>query len=1028
MIEIPGITIHEEVSQGYRSVLYRGCDDYSLPLLIKVYKIDAISSPHISQFKQKFNIILNIKSEGFVKAKNIKFCNNDLAIVMEDFSGIFLNDFIINGNYDIKKLIDIFIQLARAVGDMHDAGIIHKELNPKNILINEESGTVKIIDYGFASFLTQENEQIYLSEILKDNLTYISPEQTGRMNRTMDYRTDFYSLGIIFYELLTGSVPFYSNNPLNLFHSHIARLPKTPFQHRTDIPKVISEIIMKLMAKDPDERYQSGFGFISDLKECRAQIENKGWIEPFVIGKDDISKKLIISQKIYGRDDEIKKLITSFERVCIGKSELMLVKGYSGIGKNVLINEMHKPVVEHSGYFLWGKFDQLRINMPYHAIAQAFQGLMRQLLTESKDRITLWKKRLKEALGGNGKIITDVIPEVELLTGKQPEVPKLGADEAQARFNIVFQDFVRVFPTKDHPMVLFLDDLQWIDSASLDLIKILITYSSIQYILFICAFRDNEITPIHRLSVWLDDIDKTNIEYNQILLQPLSPESIHMLITDTLKHSPDVTDSLSKVIYKKTGGNPFFVKQFLKMLTADKILTFSAGSGWKWNIDKITEIEETDNVVDLMTKKMLGLPEEQLIVLKTASCFGYRFTLEALAECYGKTTDETYANLSDSLKNGLMLLMQDTYRFSHDRIQETAYSLIPEEKKKKLHYKIGKIFLKQTEANKIFENVFDIVNQLNLGMEFITNQEEKKELATLNLSAGQKAKASSAYEVANQYLEMGIELLQQNAWEKEYDLTLSLYSEIVEVKYIIRDTKQAERFFNKAVKEATTLLDRIRLYEIKIATFIVLMQSKEAFDLGIEALSMLGMNMSTEAGLIELKKEMDDVKQKIGDREIEKLIDLPVLNAPLNQSAMRILMLTVIASYTTNPEYLPILSLRLINLSLEHGNTIASPYAYVTFGVIVLCGNPGDIELGYRFGRLALKVVDKLNANEVKAKIYFIFGDMISHWKHHYREGRKHLLEAFNSGSESGDLTFASYGLVKYICIYPFSWEHLSKS
>ena len=1014
MIEIPGITITEEVSQGYRSVLYRGCNDYSLPSLIKVYKMDDASSLQIAQFKHEFHNIFNIKSDGFVKARDLKFYNSDLAIILEDFSGISLNDFIKGGYCDIQKFIEISIQLARAVGDLHNAGVTHNELKPKIILINPTKGIVKIIDYGFSSIITRENEQIYLSEVLDDILPYISPEQTERMNRSVDYRTDFYSLGIIFYELLTGSVPFYSKNPLELFHSHIARIPETPIQCRADIPEVISEIIMKLLSKNPEDRYQSAFGLMSDLEKFREQIESTGSMESFIIGQHDVSDKLIIPQKIYGREDEIVILMASFNRVKNGRSELMLVSGYSGVGKTVLINEIHKPIVKHKGYFLWGKYDKLIKNMPYSTLIQAFQGLIKQLLTESDDRIIIWKKLLLEALGNNGRIITDVIPEVELLTGRQPEVSELGADEVQTRFNLVFQDFVRVFPSADHPVVVFLDDLQWVDSASLDLIGTLIADSSIQCILFIGAFRDNEVTPSHPLRMWLDDIEKAGIERNQLSLKPLNLQGVNLLVADTLKCSADAAFYLSNLIYQKTEGNPFFVKQFLTMLYDEGMLTFSAWTGWQWDVDIIKEMEVTDNIVDLMTKKIERLPQGPLDVLKIASCIGSRFNLEMLSESYGKSNDETYGDLYVSMDCGFVLLKHNAYRFSHDRVQEAAYSLISDEERNRLHYNIGQILLQKTRADELFEKVFDIVNQFNLCMEIIADQKERIELAGLNLAAGLKAKGSAAYEAANRYLEMGIGLLPEDAWEEEYDLTLSIYTEMGEVKYLIGDPEHAEIFFDTVLKQAKNLLDKVRVYEVKLASYTSLNKRDVAFDIGIEVLSMLGFDMPEEAVTNVIMEEMNLVKKNIGNREVEELIDLPELSDPKKLATARILMSLSSVVYTSAPKYLPVIIFKMVNLSLKHGNSIYSPFAYVAYGLI-LCGRLGEIETGCRFGELALKIINKYTTEVLKAKVYYIVGDFINHWKNHYREDLPYLLESYRIGSETGDILFASYAVNHYI-------------
>ncbi|MDY6934553.1 MAG: AAA family ATPase [Spirochaetota bacterium] len=1021
MIELSGYLIKEKLFHGYHSALFRGIrksDD--LPVMIKTFDKVAVSEARFAHFKQEFSVIQNLESDFIVKTYSLERYSHGLALVSEDFTGIPLREYYHNSYQNISVFIEIAIQLSKALIDVHHSGLIHKDIKPINILINKNTRRIKLIDWGISSILINEIEDIYNSEVLRDTLPYISPEQTGRMNRFMDYRTDFYSLGVVLYEMLIKRLPFFSFNPIELFHSHIAKNPQPPVEYNPEVPEAISQIIMKMLSKNAEDRYQYAGGIVEDLERCINQIKREGKIEPFVIGGDDLLHvdRILIPQKIYGREEEIGILMRAFDRISNGASGLMLVAGYAGVGKSVLINEVHKPIVEHRGYFLWGKFDQLRMNVPYSAIIQAFQGFIRQLLTESEERINLWKELLKEALGNNGRIIAEIIPEVELLTGKQPEIPELRADESQRRFHLVFQDFIRVLSKADHPIVVFFDDLQWADSASLDLIRILIDDSSIQYILFIGAFRDNEITPSHRLTLWLNDIENLGIKFDQIILQPLSIDSINLLIADTLKRSPDVINSLSELIYKKTGGNPFFIKQFLEKLSDEKLLVFSTQTGWQWDVESIEEMDVTDNVVDLMTEKILRLPDGPLDIIKTASCFGSKFSIEVLAESYNKTVYEIYENIVVLLESGFVLLMHDAFRFSHDRIQEAVYSITLDEERKRKHYRIGKLLLQKAGIEEISENVFNIVDQLNLGMELITDQGELRELARLNLLAGQKAKASTAYETADLYLEFGINLLHCDAWEKEYDLALSLYTEIGEVKYLIGENEQAEIFLDTVLKNAKRLLDKVRVYETKITSFTILNRRLEAISLGREALTMLGVDMPGEASPELINEEMNLVKQNIGGREIEELAYLPDLNDVNKIAIARILISCSVAAYTTTPEYMSLIILKLVNISLTSGNTKNTSFAYVVYGLI-LCGRLGEIELGYRFGRLALELVYRFNAVEFKAKVFYVYGDMINHWNNHYREDLPYLLESYRSGSETGDLSYASYA-VNHLIITSF--------
>ncbi|MDY6970289.1 MAG: AAA family ATPase, partial [Spirochaetota bacterium] len=473
MIELPDYKLNEEISQDYHSFLYRGTrKSDNKPVLIETFLTEFDTPIQAAQFRQEFSIIKNLKSEGFIKAYDTQNFRDGLALILEDFPGepLYKNINILHN--DIIKFLFVAIQLSKALSEIHHANIIHKEIKPKNIFLNQDTGVVKFIGPGLSSILTRENEHIYNPDVLHDSLPYMSPEQTGRMNRTMDYRTDFYSLGVVFYEIMTGTLPFYSDNPLELFHSHIAITPEAPIRINSKIPEAISSIIMKMLAKNPEDRYQSAGGLKADLEECLNQIETTGKIKPFLPGIKDISDKLNIPQKIYGRDKEISLLMAAFDRVSRSASELTLVSGYAGIGKTALINEIHKPIVQQKGYFISGKFDRLQLNMPYSAIIQAFKDLIRQILTEDQHRIKKWRAQFNEGLGNNGRIITDVIPELKLIIGEQPEVQDLGFEESQNRFNLVFRTFVNIIAEASHALVIFLDDLQWADSASLNLLEV----------------------------------------------------------------------------------------------------------------------------------------------------------------------------------------------------------------------------------------------------------------------------------------------------------------------------------------------------------------------------------------------------------------------------------------------------------------------------------------------------------------------------------------------------------------------------
>ncbi|MFL9453916.1 AAA family ATPase [Tolypothrix bouteillei VB521301_2] len=756
---LSGYQLLETVHFGSKTVIYRGRRDTdNASVIVKTLVDEHPSLEDIARLRHEYQILELLQIPGIVKPYELKNYQHSLALVMENVPGSLLKEVIANQTTNLITFLKVAINLAHTLGELHGQQIIHKDIKPHNILINPESGEVKLIDFSISSRLDKENPTLSNPNCLEGTLAYMSPEQTGRMNRAIDYRTDFYSLGVTLYEMLTGTLPFQTTDPMELVHCHIAKMPAVPCKATVcrvleNVPEAITAIILKLLAKTAEERYQSAWGLKADLEECLFQLQTVGKITNFVLGRRDKSGQFLIPQKLYGREAEVATLMAAFERVADGRSEMMLVSGYSGIGKTSVINEVHKPIVGARGYFIAGKFDQFKRNIPYASLIQAFRSLIGQLLTESEVQIQAWKEKLLTALGENGQIIIDVIPEVELIIGTQPPVAQLDAAESQNRFNRVFRQFIGVFTSQDHPLVVFLDDLQWADSASLNLIELLMTDRDRQYLLLTGAYRDNEVSPTHPLIMSLNKIQTAGAVVNNIVLSPLQLTDVEALISDTLNNT-EHTQSLAGLLFHKTGGNPFFLTQLLKTLHQEDLLTYNFHSGlWQWNIQHIQAIGITDlNVVELTARNIRKLSIETQKVLKLAACIGSTFNLDVLAIVNESSPLTTAAQLWSALQAGLILpLTQDykiplvfgqeesgkisltdvkvDYKFLHDRVQQAAYSLIPDAEKKVTHLKIGQLLLNNTSLEARQENIFALVNQLNYGNDLLTNEKEKHEIA-----------------------------------------------------------------------------------------------------------------------------------------------------------------------------------------------------------------------------------------------------------------------------------------------------------
>ncbi|MEM9541501.1 MAG: serine/threonine-protein kinase PknK, partial [Cyanobacteria bacterium P01_E01_bin.42] len=781
-IDLPKIANYQAsglIYQSSRTRVYRarnGNDGQSV--VIKLMRNEYPSFQDLVQFRNQYAIAKNLEIEGIVKPYTLEHYQNRYALIMEDFGGISL------GNWQserenrnaIAEFLNIAIQLTEILQQLHQNKIIHKDIKPANILIHPETQQVKLIDFSISSLLPKEAQTLQTLNVLEGTLAYLSPEQTGRMNRGIDYRSDFYSLGVTFYELLTGKLPFATDDPLELIHCHIAKIPPVPLikgggdNWEDRIPTSIANIVMKLMAKNAEDRYQSAFGLKCDLEQCRSQWQTNETIEPFVLGERDLCDRFNIPEKLYGREKEVQLLLDAFVRVASPeekrvafplqtRTEMMLVTGYSGIGKTAVINEVHKPITRQHGYFIKGKFDQFNRNIPFSAFVQAFRSLMGQLLGESDSALARWKTTILEALGESGQVLIEVIPELERIIGSQPSVPELSGSAARDRFNLLFGQFIRAIATPAHPLVIFLDDLQWVDSASLNLFKLLMEGES-GYLLVLGAYRDHEVFPAHPLMLTLEEIRQQQAIVNTLTLEPLREEDIDRLVAESLHCSVEIAQPLSRLVYQKTRGNPFFATQFLQGLYEDGWISFlppqfsfngkeNEGGYWQCDLTRVRQLALTDDVVAFMVGRLQKLPEETQNILKIAACTGNQFDLATLATVCEQNREEVAANLWRSLQVGLVIPENETYkffqgeertieiereinvryRFLHDRVQQAAYSLIEKNSKQASHLKIGRLLLeKMTDFNQD-DRLFNIVNNFNLGIDLVSDLQERQKLA-----------------------------------------------------------------------------------------------------------------------------------------------------------------------------------------------------------------------------------------------------------------------------------------------------------
>ncbi|NET24652.1 AAA family ATPase [Okeania sp. SIO1I7] len=1020
MFNLPNYQIQSQIYESANSIVYRGYSQtHRKPVILKLLRENYPTPAELIRYKQEYQLTHQLSLPGVIKAEALIEWGNTFIIVFEDFGAQSLKQLLQQQKFPLKECLQLGIKISKSLGNIHHSGIIHKDINPANIVYNSKTKQLKIIDFGIATLLGSENPTLKNPNVLEGTLAYISPEQTGRMNRSLDYRSDFYSLGVTLYELIAGKLPFGTNDALELLHCHLAKQPASIISHQllekqTVNLEIIDKIIQKLMAKTAEERYQSACGIQGDLEKCLIQLETKEEILPFILGEKDRSERFSIPENLYGREQEIEKLLSVFKRVTLNNNhteshhtKLILVSGYSGIGKSALVKELYKPITEARGYFISGKFDQYQGDIPYSAIAIAFQSLIKQILCESSAQLEQWREKLLNALKDNGQLIIDIIPEIELIIGQQVPVKKLSGFEAQNRFNLVFRRFISVFATSEHPLVVFIDDLQWSDSATLQLIQTLITDTQINYFLLIGAYRNNEVNSTHPLSLVLEEIKKADINWEILHLKPLVKDSISQLIADTLQWESKTISSLSKLTLVKTDGNPFFVKEFLKTLHQEKLIKFDiCQQQWVWNIEEIEGRDITNNVVELMVSKLQKLSHVGQNVLRLAACLGSSFELKDLAIVAEKSRKEVFKELCETINLGLITptseldeqLIYQNYKFLHDRVQQAAYSLIELSQIATLNLQIARLLLEHLRPEELKHKIFIIVDSYNLGKDLIADQKERQKLIELNLEVALKAKAYAAFHTAAHYLQFTLNLLPENSWQKHYYITLEIYTEAAEITYIINDYQKSLAFSNIVMQNSLNSLDNIRVYQNKIQIYTAQNQIYLAIDTALESLKSLD---------ISLRKEPPE------NFNIDRIDNWPVMKNSRIKAAIEILISILGPTFQNYPELFFSVGYTIIDLCINHGNYTDSPFGYIWYAMILCKKN--QIKAGYKLGNKSLNLSQKYNIDRrqlVASNNIFYFA--ISVFNQHYRQSLEPLKKNIQLCLELGKSEIAAYSIVNY--------------
>ena len=929
------------------------------------------------------------------------------TLVLEDVAGRPL-DRQLGVAMEVGRFLRLAIGIASTVGKLHQRGLVHKDIKAANILVDDATDGVQLTGFGIASRVARERQSPHPPEMIAGTLAYMAPEQTGRMNRSVDSRSDLYALGVTFYQMLTGSLPFTAADPMEWVHCHLARRPVAPTERIKEIPDAISAIVMKLLAKRAEDRYQTAAGLERDLRCCQTEWTARHAIDDFPLGQSDAPNRLLIPEKLYGRREEVETLLGAFDRVVKGGApELVLVSGYSGIGKSSVVNEVQPALVPSRGFFASGKFDQYKRDIPYATLAQAFQGLIRPLLGKSEADLSTWRDVLQEALGPNARLIVDLIPELKLIIGEPPAVPELPPQDAQRRFQLVLRHFVGVFARPEHPLALFLDDLQWLDAATLDLLEDLVCRSELRNLLLIGAFRDNEVTAVHPLMQKLDAVRATG-RVKDIKLGPLSVDDLAALVTDALSCDRERGAPLARLVHTKTDGNPFFVIQFLHVIAEEALLAFDQESArWSWDLAGIQNKRYTDNVVEFLAGKLTRLPAKTQEALRQFACFGNIANVPMLAIVLEIPEEEVQAALWEALRQQLVERTETSYKFAHDRVQEAAYALIPEGLRAEAHLRIGRLLVAQTAPQRRNEAIFEIVNQLNRGAPLITSSEEREQLAELNLAAGRRAKASSAYASALTYLTAGASALPEYAWEGRHELAFEIELHAADCEVCTGALQAGEQRLAALATRAASAIQQCVVAQRRTDLYTMLGTGEPAVAVALDCLRYVGIDWSAHPTEAEMRCEYERFWSSLGDRAIEDLVDLPLMEDHEALATLNVLTSVEVPAWVTAENLYPLSVCRAVNLCLERGNGDAAPANYAAMGLIA-GARFGNYEEGYRLGKLACNLLERRGWDHFGARTHFLFAVLVP-WTRLVGEAIDPARRAIKMAMEHGDPAFAAY-------------------
>ncbi len=932
--------------------------------------------------------------------------DHDLVLITEDLQGMTTAEFL-GSPRSIDAVLTLIDGIATTLVDVHARGLLHQNISANSIRIHPETGIANLTSWGIDPVVKRECNQIYDPWIVNQLVPYASPERTGRIGRGVGGRSGLESLGVVSCGLLRGRRPFDSTDPLELIHAHLAIDPPDMTQLCDDVPLALAKIVARLLEKSPERRYQTARGLVHDIATCRSLCSDGKSAAMFELGTRDVPESLQLPHFLYGRETERKKLLDAFESINeAGLPEVVLISGEAGVGKTALIQEIHRPIAGNRGYFVSGKFDQLNRDVACAALIQALRQLTQQLLAESPERVEGWRAKIQEAVGLNGQLITSAIPEVEHLIGAQPAVQDLGPVESQNRLERTYHRFVRTFAYREHPLVIFLDDLQWADQASLDIICGLLTDPETQHLMFIGAFRDNEVDASHPTQLTLARLTDVGVKTCELRLAPIRAGNVAELIADTFACPEADVVELARLVHHKTQGNPFFVRAFLRSMYEQNLLHYMP-DGWQWDIDRIRDTRATENVITLLAERIRIYSPESQRALFFAAALGNVFALDDLAAVLSTSRKNLLRDLQPAIAAGLLLRTGGTHRFVHDRVQEACYSLIADDLRASEHLEIARR-LHNTYHNELGSRIYEVANHFKLGLELVNSPAEHLLIAKIELQAGQLAKSSAAFEAARSYFRAGRSALPADSAKTHPELWFELGIQTAECDYLCGEFARGASLTSELLVSAQTDHDRARAYILLIVQHANKGEWVESAELGLVAMQKLGIEFPSTASDEEIQVELDLMHSAIGDRTDADLMAMPAVHDQAVSDKLELFSYLVSPFYVTRQDLYFVLVARMVRTTVESGYSDLAPVAFV-MGSVSLIAFANDYQRGEHFCLLADRLLERAPNNPNRCKAKFSEGSCAYHWRQPHANDTERLLDAYRSGLEHGDLLWGGY-------------------